>query len=106
VRRRSVEGFLGGLWEFPTVCVGEDEAVERTINRLTDDLALRGDPQPLGRVKHVYSHFRLDLHLYRLSVERAEGAGDGRWLAVDELTRLALHGAHKKALDYLMKTGE
>lgn len=107
VRQRPAEGFLGGLWEFPAVDVGTDESAQEKINNLKQDLALRGKVAELGRIKHVYSHFRLELHLYHLRSEPVTVTEErGRWLEPAELETLALHGAHKKALAHMKEIGE
>lgn len=105
IRRRPAEGFLGGLWEFPDIAVDSTESGELKINQLKSDLGFSGTPRLLGRVKHTYSHFHLDLSFYRLSVDSTRVAeSSGLWQAVEELDELALHGAHKKALNLLRES--
>lgn len=107
VRRRPAEGFLGGLWEFPAVGLDEGETGGQKLSVLKNDFALSGVPEPLGRIKHVYSHFRLELQLFHLSVESSTVAESGNdWCSIEELNSLALHGAHKKALEILQNVGE
>ncbi|WP_298037265.1 A/G-specific adenine glycosylase [uncultured Desulfuromonas sp.] len=104
VRRRPLEGMLGGLWEFPGGGVPEGSEPLAAGKALLRDMGLAGELRPAGRVRHVYSHFRLDLHLLRGEVEETFRVGEGaqdRWLSPGELTVLPLHGAHKKALDHL-----
>ncbi len=108
VRRRPASGLLGGLWEFPTVSLNAGESADLKLRLLLSDFAVSGEPVPLGGIKHIYSHFRLELLLYRLKVDGlptvAENEND--WCTTDELLQLALHGAHKKALDKLLSLGE
>ena len=103
VRRRPASGLLGGLWEFPTVSVGTDETAEQKLVLLLADFVVSGRPQPLGSITHIYSHFRLELQLFRVSITElnivAEGEHD--WCEFSQLKQLALHGAHKKALGKL-----
>ena len=101
VRRRLTHGFLGGLWEFPGLDLATEETAQQKIAILMSDLAVSGEVAPLGSITHIYSHFRLELQLFRLSIEQrplvAEGEHD--WCELSQLKELALHGAHKKALD-------
>jgi len=104
VRRRPLSGMLGGLWEFPSVAVPADGDSASAGGRLLQELGGQGEPQLAGGVAHVYSHFKLDLRLYRaLAAETlhvAEGS-ERRWLTATELAGCPLHGAHKKALAFL-----
>jgi A/G-specific adenine glycosylase len=104
VRRRPLSGMLGGLWEFPSMEVptGGDPAFAG--GRLVEELGGRDEPQLAGGVEHVYSHFKLDLHLYRAVASEVLQVAEGtefRWLNRTELADCPLHGAHKKALALL-----
>lgn len=107
VRQRPFSGMLGGLWEFPAAEVGEGGDPSVMARRLLADLGLAGEPAEAGRVRHVYSHFKLDLRLYRAAVAAgfaiAEAAAS-RWLTAAELAELPLHGAHKKVLSDLIQS--
>ncbi len=103
VRRRPLEGMLGGLWEFPSGAVAERGTPARAAAVLGRDLGT-GEPVPAGGVAHAYSHFKLDLHLFRAEAGptcRIAEEGESRWLTPAELTGWPLHGAHKKALPLL-----
>jgi A/G-specific adenine glycosylase len=73
-------------------------------SRLLKNLGLASEPRQAGEVAHIYSHFRLDLRLYRAEAEQmfkvAEGE-ESRWLLPAELVAWPLHGAHKKAVKHL-----
>jgi len=105
VRRRPLEGMLGGLWEFPTAEVLAGESAESAGRRLAAEHgALLVDPA-CGEVRHVYSHFRLDLTLFQAehaSLRVAE-AGESSWLGFADLVVLPLHGAHKKIIPLLAR---
>ncbi|WP_240746363.1 A/G-specific adenine glycosylase [Trichloromonas acetexigens] len=107
VRQRPFSGMLGGLWEFPASDVAEGQLPLVVARRLLADLGLAGEPTEAGRVRHVYSHFKLDLRLYRAAVTDefavAEGVASRRLTAV-ELADLPLHGAHKKVLSDLIQS--
>jgi A/G-specific adenine glycosylase len=103
IQRRPLEGMLGGLWEFPTVAVPDGKTVEAALHMLLAGKGQPAAPEPLGTVRHAYSHFRVELHLFTCPVQ-----GDGmvadedhRWLLPRELADWPLHGSHKKALGLL-----
>lgn len=103
VRRRPANGFLGGLWEFPA---GELHAAELATDKLAllmTDYGVSGEIRPLGSIKHVYSHFRLELQLFCLSIADLPRIAEveNRWCSLAQLKKLSLHGAHKKALEKL-----
>lgn len=105
VRRRSLEGMLGGLWEFPTTEVLEQETAEIAARRLATDLGVELVGKRVGEVRHGYSHFRLELTLFvaEQSLARvAEGQG-GQVVTLLDLESLPLHGAHKKLLPLLTR---
>ncbi|WP_305041762.1 A/G-specific adenine glycosylase [Geoalkalibacter sp.] len=103
VCRRPYRGLLGGLWEFPDAEVPAGASPEATAAALAARLG-GAEVHGVGAVRHAYSHFRLDLRLYRAEFVAASSVAEGedcRWLAAPALARLALHGAHKKALRLL-----
>ena len=107
VRQRPFSGMLGGLWEFPAVEVAGGQAPLVAARRLLADLGLAGEPTEAGRVRHVYSHFKLDLRLYRAAVTDSFAIAEAavnRWLTAAELADLPLHGAHKKVLTDLIQS--
>ncbi|MHB1400086.1 MAG: A/G-specific adenine glycosylase [Trichloromonadaceae bacterium] len=104
VRRRPLSGMLGGLWEFPGREVGAGETPAAAARDLLRQLGLEGELLPAGGVRHAYSHFKLDLKLFRVSLAGAAVCAEGdqsSWLTPAELGTLALHGAHQKALSLL-----
>jgi len=105
VRKRSYEALLGGLWEFPARQVPESGCAAETAGRLLAELHAPAEPELLGSLRHIYSHFRLDLRVYGARVEPdsplVREAGQGRWVGIAELPDFPLHGAHKKALPLL-----
>jgi A/G-specific adenine glycosylase len=103
VRRRPLSGMLGGLWEFPTVAVAEGEMPLFAARALLAGLGLQATLAEAGEIDHAYSHFRLDLHLFRGTVVESGRVAEGeeRWVDAAGLQELPLHGAHKKALKHL-----
>jgi len=75
--QRTEEGLLSGLWELPNMAVARTptrRAALRALSRQTGLSAIRAEP--LGTVTHLFSHFKLLLHVY--SVPAYEGAPDPR----------------------------
>ncbi len=105
VRRRPLDGFLGGLWEFPGSYVEKDEPVERKLAWLKSERGLTGATVKLAEVEHVYSHFRLVVtpYLFRASAGYV-AEGSVSWVEPTDLTSFALHGAHKKVLAALLES--
>ena len=102
-RPRPATGFLGGLWELPTADLREGEAATAAAARLAAELGLAGTPELVGRLKHAYSHFTLELTLARLEVADTcrVAAGGWQWLPSARLLAVPLHTAHRKALEQL-----
>jgi A/G-specific adenine glycosylase len=102
VRRRALEGFLGGLWEFPSCGFAEDEIPQQKLAWLASELGVSGKLEPIAEIEQVYSHFRLQVSAYVVRCSApAIAEGDARWLLREELMELALHGAHKKILPHI-----
>lgn len=99
VRRRPPTGLLGGLWEFPTLEAEGQPAVEAICSYLAGQKTWE-KLELLGGARHTYSHFQLEIDFYRVELKaqaQIAEAGDC-WLPLDQLSQLALHGAHKKLL--------
>jgi len=77
--RRPAKGLLGGMAALP----GGDWSEEQPrVNAL-------------GTVRHVFTHFSLDLHV----VVRAEPVGVGWWQPIAELGRAGLPALYRKAVE-------
>jgi len=100
VRRRPPAGLLGGMWEFPCREIVVEGGREDELRALLVELELRADPEWLGTIQHVYSHFRLqaDVYLADLPTESKIAEGEMFWHDADKLVGSPLHGAHQKAL--------
>jgi A/G-specific adenine glycosylase len=101
VRPRPAEGFLGGLWEFPVVDLRDSELPLAAARRLAEELGLAGTRTVVGRLKHAYSHFTLQLDLVRMMVSSDAPVAEGgwHWQTPAALAKTPLHGAHRKALE-------
>lgn len=92
--RRPSEGLLGGLWEFPCGDAAPEEPVEvaaaRHCGERTGVAATVGEP--IARVPHAFSHFRITLHAFWAAPEgRCVPADrdDVRWVRAAELETYA-----------------
>jgi len=109
VQRRPPTGLLGGLWEFPGGRIEPGEAPETAARReLREETGLRAGPlEELGVVHHAYSHFSVDLHIFRgpLVGVAPRFSGGRRWLRLSAVGRLALPKATEKVLARLTRAG-
>jgi A/G-specific adenine glycosylase len=78
--RRPPSGLLGGMAALPG-----SEWSEAAVTR----------PDAIGIVRHVFTHFALELHL----VPRGEPRGEGWWQPLDRLDEAGLPTLYRKAAD-------
>ncbi len=102
VQRRPPRGLLGGLWEFPGGKIEARETPESAARReLREETGLRaGRLRPRGVVRHQYSHFGVELHVFEGPLRGPPGrtAPERRWLRPDDLTTVAMPKATEKIL--------
>ena len=107
VVQRPLEGFLGGLWEFPPfpkpggrLSMKELEAMILLATGLKVAVTRR-----LTQIRHAYTHFRLtgDVYLcqYQSGRVRLKNARSHRWVTLRTLVQLPLHKANHKFIDAL-----
>ena len=78
--RRPAKGLLGGMAALPSSDWKDVEAPRANV---------------IGTVRHVFTHFSLDLHL----VPRAEPQGEGWWQPLDRLDEAGLPTLFRKATE-------
>jgi A/G-specific adenine glycosylase len=103
VRRRPESGLLGGMAEFPSTDWREKPWTDAEA-RLAAPTAVRWQRLP-GVVEHGFTHFRLELTVWRGRVGDAATATageDARWCRVEALGGLALPTLMRKVARHAM----
>jgi A/G-specific adenine glycosylase len=100
VRSRSAQGLLGGMTEVPSSIWSHDFDAKTALDH--------APPLPVSRsmwrriagvVRHTFSHFPLELAVYRIAVPtRTEAPAGTRWTAVTDLESEALPTVMRKVL--------
>lgn len=112
IQRRGPRGLLAGLYEFPGGKIEPGESPREGARReLEEEAGLRevGRLAALGLVRHGYSHFSVELHVYRARLARTRRIRpdhDRRWASIPEIRRLPLPKATEKVLDLVLRTDE
>jgi A/G-specific adenine glycosylase len=102
--RRPPEGLLGGLWELPGGDLeGREEPADGWARNLRERVGLKVTrTEYVGSIDHVFTHRRLELHLFRSDPPtgrtRLDGFDAHRWLAPRALAELPLSSLMRKAL--------
>ena len=105
VRTRPANGLLGGMTEVPTTAFLADfdeagalgEAPRFTVRR--EGAGNARWRRLAGVVTHVFTHFPLELVVYRMQVPQAARAPDGmRWIPAGDISGAALPSLMRKVL--------
>lgn len=94
LRRRSPDERWAGLWDFPRfACEGsisESQHPQQILSHLRSEYGISAtNVQPLTRIRHSVTRYRIDLHTYiaeSLSPNSAKVLRDQEWVAITELT--------------------
>ncbi|RUU33706.1 A/G-specific adenine glycosylase [Mesorhizobium sp. M6A.T.Ce.TU.002.03.1.1] len=94
LRKRVEKGLLGGMTEVPTT------GWTARIDGATTDAAapFPGDWRPAGRIGHVFTHFGLELDVFKSVAEGAAPAGHF-WSLAHEISGEALPTVMKKVIE-------
>ena len=94
MRRRPERGLLGGMMESPS-----DDWLEKPGE---PEPPVRADWQAVsGKVVHVFTHFRLELDVYKAQANNPEEVS-GDWIAISRLDSIALPTVMKKVADLVL----
>jgi A/G-specific adenine glycosylase len=102
IRTRPSRGLLGGMAEVPTTPWSADFDESKALEAAPRFASAR---KPIvwrkigGVVRHVFTHFPLELAVYRAEIPRAVAVPDGmRWIAISELGGEALPSVMRKVV--------
>lgn len=95
LRKRKEEGLLGGMAEVP----GTDWTARRDGDTSAEAAPFPADWQFRGRVSHVFTHFALDLSVYRADVGEMPAPVGHWWAPVRGINEEALPTVMKKAVE-------
>jgi A/G-specific adenine glycosylase len=109
ITRRKAEGLLGGLWEFPGGKVKKGESAEAAcLREIKEEVNLDvGVGDHLARVRHAYTHFKIELDVflcdYLEGEVRLKGPVDHRWVEAHEIDDYPFPKANHKFIPLLRK---
>jgi len=91
IDKRSPDGLLGGLWEFPGGKVEAGESLGQALEReLLEELGVRVSMgKKLGVYRHAYTHFSVTVHAFFAGITtgtpRALQAESVAWVEIERL---------------------
>jgi A/G-specific adenine glycosylase len=101
LRRRPEKGLLGGMSEVPTTAWTSDFDLGRARDQAPLQARWRRLP---GAVTHAFTHFPLELVVYRCEVpHRTPPAAGARWVPISELAGEALPNLMRKVLAHALE---
>jgi A/G-specific adenine glycosylase len=104
LRTRPEKGLLGGMTEVPGSNWSQDFEIAQALRcapRLRRKAAWRRRP---GVVRHVFTHFPLELAVFTAQVARATPAPKGaRWVKIADLPGEALPNVMRKVLTHALE---
>jgi A/G-specific adenine glycosylase len=104
LRTRPEKGLLGGMSEVPGSEWSHDFDVARALRRAPRLKGARWR-RLAGTVRHVFTHFPLELTVFTAQVVRATPAPKGaRWVKVTDLPGEALPNVMRKALHHALES--
>jgi len=95
LRKRPEKGLLGGMTEVPTTgwTARQDGATG------SDAAPFPANWQKAGNITHIFTHFSLELHVFRAEIHEIATPNDHFWAAADDLHGEALPTVMKKAIE-------
>jgi len=109
ITRRSDDGLLGGLWEFPGGKVRKNETAENAcIREIREEVNLQVKiVSYITQVKHAYTHFKIVMDvfhcLYLSGKAKLNGPVAYKWITSDEISNYPLPKANHKFFGRIRK---
>ncbi|MBI1821861.1 MAG: A/G-specific adenine glycosylase [Nitrospirae bacterium] len=108
IRKRPVNGLLGGLWEFPESVVDQADLTDQTkLNRVCQNLNIKlKNKSFLFKLTHTFTHFKMELHVFEADYLSGNIGRDGslRWASLEETEGFPFSTTHKKIIQNLADT--
>jgi A/G-specific adenine glycosylase len=101
MRSRPPKGLLGGMTEVPTTAWAHDFDAERALRDAPRVARAKPKWRRLpGIVRHVFTHFPLELEVYRAEIPA--GPAGARWIALAQLPGEALPSLMRKVMAHAL----
>ena len=104
VHRRPETGLLASMWEFPNILSTGDTGRHDLCQYLQDlGLEVQLDDELLGTIKHVFSHKKWHMTVYRANEVHGEilEKEEWQWLPAERYTEIPWAGPHGKITAWL-----
>ncbi|MBI9091676.1 MAG: A/G-specific adenine glycosylase [Desulfobacterium sp.] len=112
ITQRKQEGLLGGLWEFPGGKVEKNEdAPSACVREIAEETGIKvAILSHLTRVKHAYTHFKIEMDVYLCRYVsgrvQLDGPVDHRWIRLPEIQAYPFPKANHKFIPLLTSPEE
>jgi len=109
ITKRSSEGLLGGLWEFPGGKIESGEKARTACQReIREEVGIKVQvTEHLTQIKHAYTHFKIVMEVFKCRYISGnvtlDGPVDYKWIKPDELENYAFPRANHKFFHLLHK---
>jgi A/G-specific adenine glycosylase len=107
--KRPDNGFLGGLWEFPTYLDDENrsQSTYGWIKKEKFSMSLKKPQKTWSRIAHSYTHFQVQFfpnwHPVEKNHFKSEFYLDFQWIRKDDISGYPLHKGTEKIIEVILK---